>query len=67
MERGSVVSKLDDPPFLGVTGEIGAGAVEVLLIKGSEAIFASKRPISFACKNGAKLAIRAASFGLVPR
>ena len=50
-----------------VTGAIGAGAVEVFLTGGLEAIPASSFPISFACKMGDSRAMRSASLGFEPR
>jgi hypothetical protein len=57
-DLGSVVSYAGEPLPLAVTGDIGAGALVVFLVTGSLAIFASSLPISFACKIGAKRAIR---------
>ena len=67
IERGSVVSSAGAPVERAVTGEIGGGADVVFLTGGSEANLASIVPISFACKKGDNLEIRAASLTLEPR
>ena len=48
-----------------MTGAIGAGAVEVFLTGGFEAIPASSFPISFACKMGGMFALVVAGVALV--
>src|SRR5574343_531610 len=61
-DRGSVVSYVGEPTERGVTGAMGAGALEIFFTGGSDANLASIFPISLACAKGGNLEIRSASF-----